>query len=97
MIFRDIIWIESILEKIQSKHGVTQAEAEYVLKHKPHIRFSEKGHFRGEDVYSALGRTETGRHLIVFFVRKRNRQILPISAREMDRKEKKRYARQKKS
>jgi hypothetical protein len=32
-----------------------------------HFRFVEKGHRRGENVYSAMGQTSGGRYLIVFF------------------------------
>lgn len=44
-------------------------------------------------MYLALGQTEEGRYLAVFFIRKRNRVALVVSAREMDGKERKRYGR----
>jgi len=46
---------------------------------------------RGENVYAALGRTDGGRYLIVFFVRKKTGQALPISARDMSFSERKKY------
>ena len=49
--------------------------------------FVEKGDIPGEDVYSALGQTEAGRFLIVFFVYKKTKEALVISARDMDSKE----------
>jgi len=52
----------------------------------------KKGRFRGEDVYRALGRTEAGRYLAVFFIHKRTGAALILSARDMDRKERKIYA-----
>jgi uncharacterized protein len=97
MRIREILWLDTILEKIQTKHGVEPDEAEYVLEHNPVFRFTKKGHVKGEDVYSALGRTAAGRYLIVFFIRKQRGQVLPISARQMTATEKKLYARQKKS
>jgi uncharacterized DUF497 family protein len=42
---------------------------------------------------SAYGQTEAGRYIIVFFVLKRGRQALVISARDMDGKERKTYGR----
>ena len=48
---------------------------------------NEKGDIPGEDVYSALGQTEAGRFLIVFFVYKKTKEALVISARDMDSKE----------
>jgi len=78
-----VIWLEEIVEKIERKHHVTQNEVREILRNSSHFRFVEKGHRRGENVYSALGHTSAGRYLIVFFVRKRMGQALPISARDM--------------
>jgi uncharacterized DUF497 family protein len=85
-----IIWLEEIVEKIERKHHVRQEELREVLNGSSHFRFVEKGHRRGENVYSAMGQTSAGRYLIVFFVRKKTRQALPISAREMTRGERRR-------
>ena len=52
-----------------------------------------KGHFRGEDVYRAFGQTDAGRYLVVFFIYKTSREALILSARDMDDKERKSYAR----
>jgi uncharacterized DUF497 family protein len=86
-----IIWLEEIVEKIDRKHRVTQDEVRDVLRSSSHFRFVEKGHRRGENVYSAMGQTSAGRYLIVFFVRKKTRQALPISARDMTRGERRNY------
>jgi uncharacterized DUF497 family protein len=50
-----------------------------------------KGDVKGEDVYLALGKTSAGRYLSVFFILKKNRSVLPISARDMDIKERRKY------
>jgi uncharacterized protein len=86
-----IIWLEEVVEKIERKHHVTQKEVREILNGPSHFRFVEKGHRRGENVYSAMGQTGGGRYLIVFFVRKTTRQALPVSAREMTRGERRRY------
>lgn len=86
-----IIWLEEIVEKIKHKHRVTQEEVREVLNGSSHFRFVEKGHRREENVYSALGQTRAGRYLIVFFVRKKTGQALPISARDMTGGERRRY------
>lgn len=62
-----------------------------VLKGSSHFRFVEKGHQKGENVYAAMGQTQAGRHLIVFFVHKKSREALILSARQMTDKERKRY------
>ena len=58
-----IIWLEEIVEKIEHKHRVTREEVREVLNGSSHFRFVEKGHRRGENVYSAMGQTSAGRYL----------------------------------
>lgn len=53
---------------------------------KKKVRRVAKGDVESEDVYLALGKTDTGRHLTVFFILKKNNNVLPISARDMDSK-----------
>jgi uncharacterized DUF497 family protein len=89
----DFIWLPTIVEKLESKHGVLPDEAEEVFFNKPRFRFVETGIRMGEDVYSASGRTNGGRYLIVFFIRKENNYALIISARDMDHTERRRYDR----
>jgi hypothetical protein len=93
MYIDDFIWLSDIVEKLLSKHNVTQEEAEEVFFNRPRFRFVERGFTKGEDVYSANGRTDSGRYLIVFFIRKPSNLALIVSAREMDRKERRRYDR----
>jgi hypothetical protein len=56
------------------------------------FRKLERGHVAGEDLFGAYGRTGAGRYLSIFFIYKFNRDAFVISAREMDSKERKRYA-----
>jgi uncharacterized DUF497 family protein len=86
-----IIWLEEIVEKIERKHRVTQDDVREILTGPSHFRFVEKGHRRGENVYSAMGQTNSGRYLIVFFVRKTTQEALIVSARDMPDSERKRY------
>ena len=86
-----LIWLEEIVEKIKRKHNVSQDEVREVFRNSRHFRFVEKGHYPGENVYSALGQTDAGRYLIVFFVYKKNRQALIVSARDMTDAERNRY------
>jgi uncharacterized DUF497 family protein len=86
-----LIWLEEIVDKIERKHHVQQDEVRQVLNGFPKFRFVEKGHRAGENVYAAGGETESGRHLIVFFVYKRDKRALILSAREMDGSERKAY------
>jgi uncharacterized protein len=83
--------LQEIVEKINVKHGVTQDEVREVLRRSSHFRFVERGHRRDENVYAAMGQTNAGRYLIVFFVRKKTQQALIVSARDMTDSERKRY------
>lgn len=86
-----IIRLPEIVEKISGKHRVKQEEVREVLRTSSHFRFVEKGHRKGENVYSAMGQTSAGRYLVIFFVRKKSQQALILSARDMTDKERKRY------
>jgi uncharacterized DUF497 family protein len=88
-----VVWLDEIVEKLERKHSVSTDEVEDLFSGQPHVRFVEKGLRAGENLYSALGQTEDGRYLIVFFVRKSDGRALIISARDMTAPERKRYER----
>lgn len=70
-------------------------EVEEVLFGRPRVRFVEQGYRKGEDVYAAYGQTQGGRYLIVFFILKQGNQALILSARDMDKKERRLYGKRK--
>ena len=94
MKIRGLIWLENVVEKLAVKHQVNQEEVEAVFDNpkKPAIMKMQKGHFRGEDVYRALGQTTSGRYLAVFFIHKLTHEALILSARDLDSKERRSYA-----
>jgi uncharacterized protein len=53
---------------------------------------SEAGHRHGEDVFAAFGQTDAGRLLSVFFVYTQDKRAVIVSARDMTRKERNKYA-----
>lgn len=93
MRIEQFIWLEAIVDKLVSKHGVTPVEAEEVLYNHPRIRFQEAGHREGEDLYAAYNVTSAGRYLVVFFIHKGDSSALVVSAREMESGERRRYER----
>jgi uncharacterized DUF497 family protein len=93
VIIDDFVWLPDILDKLVGKHAVSQDEVEEVFFNRPRFRFVEEGYRPGEDVYSAMGRTDVGRYLIVFFIPKSGNTALILSARDMDRNERRRYER----
>ena len=68
MYIDDFIWLPDIIEKLAVKHRILQDEVEEVFFNEPQFRFVELGYRDGEDVYAALGGTDAGRYLIVYFI-----------------------------
>ena len=89
----DIIWLPQVIDKFDWKHNVTPEEVEEVLFDSPFYRKVQKGHIPGEDLYAAMGQTEAGRYLIIFFIFKPTREALILSARDMNDKERRQYER----
>lgn len=79
------------MEKLAWKHSVLPHEVEEVLSGKCRIFKRESGDIEGEDLYNALGRTKAGRYLSVFFVKKLDNKALIVTARDMNRRERRRY------
>ena len=86
-----VIWLRSMVEKLEEKHQVSTVEVEELFDRRPRLRRIESGDVDGEDLYAALGQTRAGRYLIVFFVHKAGDQALVISARDMSPKERRAY------
>jgi uncharacterized DUF497 family protein len=86
-----LVWLDEIIDKLEYKHNVRQAEVAQVLDSHPLFRFIEKGHRPGENVYLALGQSAAGRYLAVFFVYKADQRALVVSARDMTKTERRQY------
>jgi len=87
------VWLEEILDKLIRKHHIQEHEVVEIFEGKPKFQYVEKGHRENENVYSAMGQTDAGRYVIVFFVHKSDGRALPVSARDMTTAERKRYER----
>jgi hypothetical protein len=90
-IIDDIIWLDTIVDKLAWKHNVLTKEVEEVLTGHCRIFKKEAGKVEGEHLYNALGRTQNGRYLSIFFIKKLSNRTLIISARDMNFRERKRY------
>lgn len=86
-----ILWLSEVISKIRRKHHVISSEVEQVFADKPKFYFLQRGEREGENVYLALGQTDSGRYLAVIFIYKKNREAFVLSARSMAIKERKRY------
>ena len=86
-------WDEGNASKNWAGHMVSQAEAEQVFLNQPLLLLADTGHSKSEDRFHALGQTSEGRLLhLSFTLREKGTLIRLISARDMHRKEKLRYA-----
>jgi uncharacterized DUF497 family protein len=92
----EIIWLTRFIEKIERKHGVSTDEVEQIFANRPRVRLIERGDVSGENLYRAIGQTDDGRYLAIFFVYKGENRALVISARDTSAAERKRYGKHKK-
>jgi uncharacterized protein len=89
-------WDEGNARKSAEKHSVSQAEAESLFFCDPLIVVPDLRHSQTERHYHALGRTSAGRLFhVVFTLRRQETLIRVISARDMHRKERIIYAKEK--
>lgn len=85
MIVRRLVWDEWNIEHI-AKHNVSPEEVEKVCQSK---HLLEKGR---SGLYQAIGQTQDGRYLIIILA-PRSSSFYPVTARDADDKEKRRFKR----
>ncbi len=86
-------WDEGNSRKSADKHSVSQSEAEQVFFNEPLVVTEDTRHSDTESRFHALGRTEENRLLhVTFTLRHGGIRLRVISARDMHRKERARYA-----
>ena len=93
LVIDDIIWLDFVVDKLAWKHNVATSEVEDVLKGRCRFFRKENGRVEGEHLYNALGRTRGGRYLSVFLILKLNNKALIVTARDMNKSERKHYER----
>jgi len=91
MRIKRIVWYGQFVDKLWEKHQVDVHEAEEALENFGRVRRVQRGRVKGEHVYLALGQSDAGRYLSVFFVYKKSRDAIVISARDMDPEERREY------
>jgi uncharacterized protein len=84
-------WPEGVAQHIRQQHNIDPDEVDEVFVSRPHFRCVEESHRVGEKVHAALGQTEAGRYLVVFFTHSQDEQARILSARDMRRAERKMY------
>ena len=83
-------WDEGNLLKNWEKHGVSAFECEQVFFNRPLIAAPDEVHSSTEPRFYALGQTDASRLLFIAFTI-RGRLIRVISARDMNRRERKAF------
>ena len=83
-------WNEHNSNKIWNKHNVSPSECEQAFLNIPLMIFDDAEHSFAEKRYYALGFTDGKKYLFIVFT-VRNQKIRVISARDMNRKERKEY------
>ena len=86
-------WDEGNGRKSEELHAVSQSEAEQVFANEPLLIVPDFRHSESEERYNALGSTSSMRLLhVTFTLREDDTAIRVISARDMSRRERDRYA-----
>ena len=89
-------WDHGNINKNWVKHAVTDSECEQVFFNQPFIVLPDLKHSISEKRFYALGHTDANRRLFVVFGLRKN-LVRIISARDMNRKERKEYKNYEKS
>ena len=86
--FEDFLWSQEQIDHI-ARHGVTPEEFEHVCSGESLI---EKAPSKGKNpVYYVRGQTEAGRYLSCIVIRFPDGRGYPITARQMDDSERRRF------
>ena len=86
-------WDDGNARKSDDRHGVSRAEAEQVFFNQPLLIMEDPGHSLHEQRFHALGQTDEGRLLhVTFTLRGAVTRLRVISARDISRRERARYA-----
>ena len=88
--FMGFQWDQGNIDKNLIKHNVENWESEQVFFNKPLLVLDDSKHSIPEKRWAAFGKTDADRFLIVIFT-KRGDLIRVISARDMNKKERKFY------
>jgi uncharacterized DUF497 family protein len=88
--FTGFQWDEGNIDKNLLEHQVQNWECEQIFFNEPLIILDDPKHSLPEKRWAAFGQTDAGRLLTIIFT-KREKLLRVISARDMNRKEKKFY------
>lgn len=96
--FRSLYWRPDRITHIARKHGITTEQVEEVVfedLQRVFIRGPGSESHPDKYIYYVLGRTSSGRHLMIVLLDEGHGIALPVTAREMSASERRRYERRK--
>ena len=88
--FSGFQWDRGNIDKNLTKHNVENWECEQVFFNRPLLVLDDPKHSASEERWAAFGKTDSERFLVVIYT-KRNNLIRIISARDMNKRERKFY------
>jgi len=88
-------WDNGNADKNYRKHSVTNQEAEQIFVNEKPVYFKDTKHSFNEARFGAYGKTNEGRQLTVIFTNRKG-NIRIITARDMSKKERRIYEKNKK-
>ena len=86
-------WDDGNRDKNETRHGVHFTECEQIFLNRPLFVLGDPKHSKGEERFAAFGATDRSRRLAVIFT-VRGDLIRVISARDMNRRERRFYGEQ---
>lgn len=92
---RELRWRDDRVEHL-ARHDVVPTEVEAAVLYDREALLERAGLARrdpSQTVYVVLGRTEAGRYLMVVLIHEGGGVALPVTARDMNAKERRRYSR----
>ena len=88
--FSGFQWDRGNIDKNLINHNVKNWECEQVFFNRPFLVLDDPKHSASEKRWAAFGKTDTERFLVVIFTKRKN-LIRVISARDMNKRERKFY------
>lgn len=96
--FHTIRWRQDRISHIEQKHGITPEEVEEAVFDDPQailLRGPRSKNRNDSYIYYVLGRTASGRYLVVVLLDQGEGIALLVTARDMSQKERRQYRRRK--
>ena len=86
----DLIWLPTVIYRMEHHHNLTPGQVEEMFINQPNYRYLGDGHFFSS-LGAAFGQADDGRRITAIFIKKSQSEMMIISARDMNWKERIKY------